>query len=79
MKKIVIGGIGILSSVILFGMVQLSAVVYSLYLTAADIGGYDSDLGVYGTALKETGTVPLFISGILFLFGIYYLIKGIKE
>ena len=75
----IIGGIGVLSSIVLFGMVLISAAVYSLYLTAPDIGGYDTNLGVYGTAIKEIGTVPLVISGILFLGGIYYLIKGIKE
>ncbi len=60
-------------------MVLISAAVYSLYLSAPDIGGYETDLDVYGTAIKEIGTVPLVVSGILFLVGIYYLIIGIKE
>jgi len=33
MKNLVIGGIGILSSILLFGMTLISASVYSLYLS----------------------------------------------
>lgn len=79
LKKMIIGGIGVLSSIVLFGMVLIAAAVYSLYLSAPDIGGYETDLGVYGTAIKEIGIVPLVLSGVLFLVGIYYLIIGIKE
>lgn len=79
MKKLVIGSIGVLSSITLFGMTLISAAVYSLYLIKPDIGGYDRNLGVFGTALKEIGTIPLILSGLLLLLGIYYLIRGVKE
>ncbi|KAB7709099.1 phosphatase [Bacillus aerolatus] len=79
MKKLIIGGTGVLSGVILFGMTLIAAAVYSLYLTAPDIGSYDTNLGVFGTALKEIGNIPLIISLLLFIVGVFYLIKGIKE
>ncbi|MBT2655309.1 phosphatase [Bacillus sp. ISL-18] len=80
MKKLVIGAIGVISGVFLYGMTLIASAIYSLYLTAPDTGGgYDTDLGVFGTALKEIGTIPLIISIILFIAGIYYLYKGMKS
>lgn len=72
-KQTVVGGIGVLSGVILFGLTLVAAAIYSIYV-ATD--GYYTNLGVYGTALKEIGIFPLVISAVLFVAGVYFLISG---
>jgi hypothetical protein len=79
MNKIIIGSIGVLSGVMLYGLTLIASAVYTLYIVALDGGGYDRKLGVFGSALKEIGTMPLILSGSLFLVGILYIIIGIKE
>ena len=80
MKKILVGSVGILSSVILFGLTLVSAAIYSLYLTnSGAAGGWDTNLGPFGTALQEIGVLPLFICALLFLVGVYYIVVGSKQ
>lgn len=80
MKKLVIGGMGVISSAVLFGLTLVAAAVYSLYLSAPDIGGgFDSRFGLFSTALIEIGTIPLIMSALLFLGAVYYVIIGMKE
>lgn len=76
MKNLIIGGIGVLSSILLFGMVLIPAAVNKLDLPKP---GYDGNLVEFGEALFNIGTIPLMISGTLLFIGIYYGIKGIKE
>lgn len=76
MKNLIIGGIGVLSSILLFGMTFISAAIYALDLPER---GYNTNLGVFGTALFNIGTLPIMLSGTLFIIGIYYLYKAIKE
>ncbi|KZE69063.1 hypothetical protein AWM68_02010 [Fictibacillus phosphorivorans] len=76
MKKLIIGSVFFISSIVLFGMTLISASVYSLYLTAPDIGGYETNLGLFGTALKEVGIAPLSMSLVLLVAGIYLFIKS---
>jgi hypothetical protein len=75
MKNLIMGGIGVLSSILLFGMVLIPEAVYSLDLPER---GYDRNLVVFGTALLNIETIPLLIGGTIFFIGIYYVIKGIK-
>jgi len=79
MKNVVIGGIGVLSSIILFGMTLISASIYSLYLSAEGGEGWNSNLGVFGTALYNIGFIPLMLCVIFFFIGIYYLNKSIRD
>jgi hypothetical protein len=79
MKKMIIGSIGVLSGVLLYGLTLIASAIYTLYIVAPNGGGYDRKLGVFGSALKEIGTMPLFIGGLFFLVGIFYIIIGIKE
>ncbi len=80
MKKLIIGSVVFVSSIVLFGMTLISAAVYSLYISRPDIdgyiGGYDRKLGIYGTALKEVGIAPLCMSLVLLAAGIYLLVKS---
>lgn len=80
MKKLLVGFVGIVSSVILFGLTVVSASIYSLYLTSSGgAGGWNTNLGPFGTALQEIGLVPLVICALLFLVGVYYIVVGLKE
>ncbi|WP_163103220.1 hypothetical protein [Peribacillus alkalitolerans] len=79
MKNLVIGGIGILSSTLLFGMTLISAAVYSLYSSEEGGIGRSSNFGQFGTALYNIGFIPLLLSIIFFFIGIYYFHKSIKE
>ncbi|WP_129692228.1 phosphatase [Gottfriedia acidiceleris] len=79
MKNLIIGGIAVLSSILLYGMTLISASIYSLYLTAPDYGGgWNRNYGVFGTALEKVGIFPLLLSVIFFVIGIRYIIKSIK-
>lgn len=73
MKNTILGGVGILSGVILFGFTLVAAAVHSLSLREF---GYSTDLGVYGTALQEVGVIPIIISVVLFGFGIGFWFMG---
>lgn len=76
MNKLIIGGIGLLTSIMLIGMTVIPSAVYSLNLSKR---GYDSNLGLFGTVLFNIEIIPLMVSGVFFFIGIFYLIKGIKE
>ncbi|MGI2326862.1 hypothetical protein [Planococcus sp. YIM B11945] len=76
MKEILVGGIGILSGVILFGLTLVGAAIYSPYLATV---GYSSELGLYVTALKEIGILPIVISIALFTSRGYFLVKDLKS
>jgi hypothetical protein len=78
MKKLIVGAVGVLSSVILFGLTRVSAAVYALYLTQPG-AGWNTNLGPFGTALRSIGTFPIIISVLLFLVGIYFIVMGFKE
>ncbi|UPM52679.1 phosphatase [Gottfriedia acidiceleris] len=79
MKNLIVGGIGVLTSMLLFGVTLISASIYSLYLSQPAGDGWDSNLGVFGTALINIGTIPLILSLVFFIVGIRYVYKGIKE
>lgn len=79
MKNLIVGGIGVLASILLFGVTLISASIYSLYLSRPAGGGWDSNLGVFGTALFNIGTIPLLLSLVFFIIGARYVYKGIKE
>ena len=80
MKKVLAGAVGIVSSVVLLGLTLVSASIYSLYLTnPGSASGWDKNLGPFGTALRQIGTLPLVLCALLFLGGVYYVIVGIKQ
>lgn len=79
LKKVIIGAIGVLSSVILFGLSLVSASIYSFYLTTSGGGGWTPNLGPFGTALKEIGAFPVILSVLFFLVGIYFIVMGIRD
>lgn len=79
MKKLIAGAVGVLASVILFGLTRVSAAIYALYLAQPGGAGWNPNLGPFGTALRSIGTFPIIISVLLFLVGIYFIVLGFKE
>ena len=60
-------------SSIIFGCTLISASVYSQVLTEDGGPGWDSRYGIYGTALMEVGTLPIILSILLGMAGVYFL------
>lgn len=76
MKNLIIGGIGILTSIILFGMSVIPSTVNSLNGTEP---GKEYSLALFGTAIFNNAFIPLIVCIVFLFLGILYLIKGIKE
>lgn len=76
MKEIVVGGIGILSGVVLFGLTLVAAAIYSPYQATV---GYSSEMGLFVSTLGAIGIFPLVISTVLFASGIFFLVKDMKN
>lgn len=73
MKKICVGLSGIVSGVILLGLTNIAVVIYTLVLFQPDGQGWNSELGLYGTALLKVGTVPIVLSVVLIIAGFMFL------
>lgn len=76
MRHIIVGGIGVLSGVILFGFTLVAAAIYAMELSAI---GYSGELGLYGSSLVEIGIAPMIISAVLFIFGLVFFYKAIDK
>jgi len=76
MNNLIIGGIGILTSIILFGMTVIPSTINSLNGVER---GNDPSLTLIGTVLLDNAFIPLIVSIVFLFVGIRYLIKGIKE
>lgn len=77
MKKIVIGCVGVLSSMVLFGMTLVSAAIYSLYVTSGGPGWGSS--GPFWTAFGDIATIPAILVAVLFAAGILFLVSGFGD
>ncbi len=75
MNNLIIGGIGILISIMLFGMTVIPTTVNSLNEVARR---NDHSVTLIGTALFNNSFIPLIVSIVFIFVGIRYLIKGIK-
>jgi hypothetical protein len=69
MKKLATGLVLILSSAILYGLTLITAAIYSTVLSKEGFG-WDSCYGLFGTAFRKVGIVPLILSIILAVLGI---------
>ncbi|MCR8849292.1 phosphatase [Rossellomorea sp. SC111] len=61
-KRFWIGLTCLVVSAILYGATLIAAAVYSGMLTEDGGLGWDSRYGVFGTALREVGTLPLVLA-----------------
>ena len=77
MKYLRIGGILILFSAIIYGSVLISASVYSKALTQEGVG-WNSEYGIFRTALKEIGNTPVLIAILSGVLGVLFIILSLK-
>lgn len=73
-KNINIGLTLLLSSAIIYGSSLVSASIYSLVLGGDSGEGWDSRYGIYGTALRKVGTLPVIIAVLLAITGIVLIV-----
>ncbi|WP_245308194.1 phosphatase [Halalkalibacter urbisdiaboli] len=69
----------LLLSSIIYGSTLISASVYSQVLAGPDGQGWDTRYGVYGTALREVGTLPIILSILLGIIGLLIVVVSIRK
>ncbi|MCM3671336.1 phosphatase [Mesobacillus maritimus] len=78
MKHPIIGLTLLIASVIIYGASLIAASIYSQVL-AQVVGEWDSRYGIFGTALREVGSVPLTIAILLGLLGGFLIVKSFRK
>jgi len=71
-----VGLIFLLSSAIIYGSALISASVYSQVLI---VDGWDSRYGIFGTALREVGILPITIAILLGIVGMSLIVKSVRS
>ncbi|MDR7002173.1 phosphatase [Neobacillus niacini] len=66
-------------SSIIYGSALISASVYSQGLAGNDGRGWDRRYGIFGTALREVGTLPIILSILLGLIGLSIVVTSIRK
>lgn len=66
-------------SSIIYSSALISAAVYSQVLVGAGGPGWDSRYGIFGTAIKKVGTIPIILSILLGAIGLFIVVLSIKE
>lgn len=79
MKNTNIGLVLLLSSAIIFGSALISVSIYSLTLGGVDGQGWNSNYGVFGTALLKVGTLPLLVTVLLVIAGVVLISRPDRE
>ena len=67
----------LISSAIIYGSVLISVSIYSQTLVGTG-QGWDSRYGVFGTAIREVGTIPIVIAAFLVIAGVIFIVKSNK-
>lgn len=75
MKNTNIGLVLLLSSAIIYGSALISASIYSLTLVGVDGQGWNSNYGVFGTALLKVGALPLLVTVLLVIAGVVLIAR----
>lgn len=78
-KNVNVGLTLLLLSSIIYGSALISASVYSQVLVVVDGLGWNTRYGVYGTALREVGTLPIALSIILGIVGVFFVVISIRK
>lgn len=73
-KNINIGLTLLLSSAIIYGSSLVSASIYSLVLSSESGEGWDTRYGIFGTALRQVGTLPVMLAVLLAIAGIVLIV-----
>jgi hypothetical protein len=75
-KITIIGLVILLLSAIIYGSTLISASIYSQVLADAS---WDSRYGIFGTALREIGTLPLWIATLSAIIGVSLIVITFKQ
>jgi hypothetical protein len=78
MKNLNIGLAFLFFSVIIYGSVLLSAANYSKVLVQPG-QSWDNRYGIFGTALREIGTLPITLSILFGIAGVFFIVLSIKK
>ena len=78
MKPMLIGLTCVLVSAILYGSTLIAAAIYSRLLGETDGLGWDSRYGIYGTALRDIGTIPLGLAVLTAVTGIALIVLSLR-
>ncbi|WP_053217826.1 hypothetical protein [Virgibacillus senegalensis] len=73
MQKTYIGLAFLLLSAIIYGSTLIAASNYSYVLLE---NGWNGQIGIFGTALKEVGTIPIIIAILLGVIGVVLILKA---
>lgn len=73
-KNTNIGLILLLSSAIIYGSALIATTIYSLTLGGVNGQGWNTEYGIFGTALIKVGTLPSIIAVLLGIAGIVLLV-----
>ena len=64
----------LLASAIIYGSALITASIYSQTLAGVDGQGWDKRYGIFGSALRDVGTLPLIIALLLGIAGIVIIV-----
>ncbi|MDX8344598.1 phosphatase [Rossellomorea sp. YZS02] len=78
MKPLWIGLTCILISSILYGSTLIAAAIYSQVLGGTDGLGWSSEYGIFGTAMRDIGTVPLLLAVIVGVTGTMLIVMDLR-
>lgn len=78
-KDTIIGLVLLLSSAIIYASTLISAAIYSQTFAGTDGQGWNAQHGVFGTAIREMGTVSIIIAILLVIVGIIFIVKSRKD
>ncbi|WP_217225119.1 phosphatase [Desertibacillus haloalkaliphilus] len=76
MKNIHIGISLFFVSAILYGATLISASIYAQALAETS---WDGRYGIFGTAIREVGTLPLLIATLLVIIGVYFVVQSLRQ
>ncbi|WP_233275819.1 phosphatase [Salibacterium aidingense] len=79
MKKLAVGLSFLFLSTIIYGFTLISASVYSHTLAGVDGQGWDTNYGVFGTALREIGGAPVTLSILSGIIGLVFVVLSLKK
>lgn len=78
MKTAIIGLAFLATSAVIYGATLIAASIYTHVLLEGS-QGWDTRYGVYGTALREVGTLPTTLSVLSGIIGLFFIILSIRK
>jgi hypothetical protein len=79
MKQLLIGLTCLLVSAILYGSTLIAAAIYSRLLSEPDGLGWSSQYGIFGTAMRDVGIVPLVLAALVGVTGIVLIAMDLRN